>query len=153
MLSGSLLTPVRHQCARCDRLTRAIRILAVVIVFALGVMFGMAEASGATRRVPCRDKVTVTAKIRCLSLHFDTPGGPTKAIAVAVCESSLNPRSYDGIHAGLFQHRIRYWPARWEKYARPYGLPNDPFDALTNTLVTMRMVTDRDIGWRPWSCA
>lgn len=91
--------------------------------------------------------------ITCAAERYDVPGGSQMALEVAVCESSLDPRAFNGTHVGLFQHAVHLWPARWRKYAAPLGLPKNPRDPLTNSIVTMRMATDSDIGWSPWSCA
>lgn len=138
---------------RSGELPLLVKILVLVLLGAVLTGFDAHVAKAAVRKVPCRSATTVPGKIRCMALRYETPGGPAKALAVARCESGFYPRAFNGSHAGIYQHSLRYWPARWFKYARPFGLPNDPFNATANILVTMRMVTDQSIGWGPWSCA
>lgn len=103
--------------------------------------------------LPCHRARSVVRVITCLAERYQVPGGSAKALAVARCESSLDPNSDNGTHVGLYQHAKTLWTARWRKYALPLGLPNLPRDPFVNALVTMRMATDLDIGWDPWSCA
>lgn len=102
---------------------------------------------------PCVDVHGVKKIIACAAKRYQVPGGAERALAIAECESSFDPRAKTGTHVGLYQHRLSLWPARWRKYAKPLGLPRDPYNPLTNAVVTMRMATDLDIGWTPWSCA
>ncbi len=74
------------------------------------------------------------------------------AIAVATCESSLNPAavnhtSIGGSHAsGLFQ--VLY-PSTWNTTAQR---ANSPFDAQANTLAAYEIFKRDGYSWREWSC-
>jgi hypothetical protein len=74
------------------------------------------------------------------------------AIAVARCESGLNPSavnhtSIGGSHAsGLFQ--ILY-PSTWNTTAQR---ANSPFDARANTLAAYEIFKRDGYSWREWSC-
>jgi hypothetical protein len=84
-------------------------------------------------------------------------GGVDKALDVARCESGLNPDAYGSGNAGLFQHKVRYWPGRYHHFIernrlrRTWGLSESVYSGRTNAIVTALMV--RRAGWGPWSCA
>jgi hypothetical protein len=86
--------------------------------------------------------------IRCAARRWDVAGGPDKAVAVARCESRLNPRAYNpGGYAGVFQQATRYWPSR----ATNYGFPDySVYNGRANVMVSVRMAHRG--GWGPWSC-
>lgn len=73
-------------------------------------------------------------------------------VAVARCESSLNPASINygynenGNPSGLFQHLSGYFPAR----ALKYGYSTDVFDAYSNANTTAAMFADGLQGL--WAC-
>ena len=57
--------------------------------------------------------------IRCAARRWDSPGTPDQAVAVADCESNLNPRAYSSSgYAGLFQQSTRYWPVRADQWGQ-----------------------------------
>jgi hypothetical protein len=86
--------------------------------------------------------------IRCAARRWPVPGGPDKAIAVARCESHLNPSAYGSGNAGVFQQAVVYWPAR----ARGLGFAGaSPFNGRANSIVSIRMAHGG--GWEAWSCA
>ncbi|MFB3737987.1 MAG: hypothetical protein ACE14W_03350 [Candidatus Velamenicoccus archaeovorus] len=91
----------------------------------------------------------VTKLIRCAARHWRVPGGPDKAVAVARCESGLDPRAFNGAgYAGVFQQSTRYWRGR----ARSYGFPDwSVFNGRANVIVSIRMA--HRYGWGPWGCA
>jgi hypothetical protein len=74
------------------------------------------------------------------------------AIAVATCESSLNPSavnptSIGGSHAsGLFQ--VLY-PSTWNTTTQR---ANSPFDAQANTQAAYEIFKRDGYSWREWSC-
>lgn len=72
----------------------------------------------------------------------------SQAVAVARCESGLNPNASNGGNfLGLFQHARVYWAGR----AAQYGMAGaSVFDGYANAYVSARMV--RDGGWGPWQC-
>lgn len=85
--------------------------------------------------------------IRCAARRWTVPGGPDKAIAVARCESHLDPSAYGSGNAGLFQQAVAYWPAR----ARGFGFAGaSPFNGRANAIVSIRMA--HASGWAAWSC-
>jgi transglycosylase-like protein len=76
-------------------------------------------------------------------------GNDRKAIRVAECESSLNPKatSPDGKYLGLWQ----FSKATWNDYGGPGDDPRD-VGAYKQTVVAWALYQDR--GWDPWpSCA
>ena len=87
--------------------------------------------------------------IRCAARRWDVAGGPDKAVAVARCESRLNPRAYNpGGYAGVFQQATRYWPSR----ATIYGFHDySVYNGRANIMVSIRMAHRG--GWGPWACA
>ena len=75
-------------------------------------------------------------------------GNDKKAIRVADCESSLNPKatSPGGTYLGLWQ----FSRATWNAYDGPGNDPRD-VSAYRQTLVAWRLFEDQ--GWAPWpSC-
>lgn len=86
--------------------------------------------------------------IKCAEERWAVPGGPDKAIAVARCESGLRPRATGNGNAGIYQHRVIYWPDR----ADTFGFDGwSVYNARANIMVAIRMVHRG--GWTPWSCA
>ena len=87
--------------------------------------------------------------IRCAARRWDVSGGPDKAVAVARCESRLNPRAYNpGGYAGVYQQATRYWPTR----ATTYGFHDySVYNGRANVMVSVRMAHRG--GWGPWACA
>jgi outer membrane biosynthesis protein TonB len=76
-------------------------------------------------------------------------GNDDKAIAVADCESGLNPRasSPSGINLGLWQ----FTKKTWHDYGGPGDDPRDS-SAATQTSVAWRVYQQK--GWSPWpGCA
>jgi hypothetical protein len=76
-------------------------------------------------------------------------GNDRKAIRVADCESSLNPKatSPGGTYLGLWQ----FSKATWKDYGGPGDDPRD-VSAYRQTLVAWELFQDR--RWDPWpSCA
>lgn len=101
---------------------------------------------------PCVEMTAVRRIVACAARRYGKVN-PTVAVAVATCESRLDPGADNGTHVGLFQHARDLWPSRWRKYGKPLGLARSPFDPVSNAIVSMRMVADQDIRWTPWSCA
>ncbi len=76
-------------------------------------------------------------------------GNDRKAIRVAECESSLNPKatSPGGTYLGLWQ----FSKATWKDYGGPGDDPRE-VSAYRQTLVAWKLFQDR--RWDPWpSCA
>jgi hypothetical protein len=87
--------------------------------------------------------------IRCAERRWSVPGGASKAVAVARCESGLEPDAHSSGNAGVYQHATRYWPGR----AAAWGFRGwSVYNGRANVIVTLRMV--HRAGWNPWSgCA
>jgi hypothetical protein len=86
--------------------------------------------------------------ILCSARHYNVPGGPAKALAIANRESRLRPRAFNPRSGalGIYQHLRRYWPGR----AVAYGFRGwSGFNARANIFVTMKMVRHLG-GWWPW---
>ncbi len=105
----------------------------------------------------------VKGLIRCAVDRWPVPGGASKAIAVATCESGLWPWAVGGDNLGLFQHKDDYWMGRVQRYLRPAWFNahqwerletrlSGAFIARANTLVSIRMA-HAAWSWAPWSCA
>lgn len=102
---------------------------------------------------PCSEYPQVRRMLACVERRWPVPGGIDKVYEVVDCESDFRSRlADDGIHAGLFQQNIYYWPGRWEKWGEPLGLSPDPLDPLSNAVVSLRMVHET-WSWSHWSCA
>ncbi len=85
--------------------------------------------------------------ITCAARYYHVPGGPRKALLVALRESDLRPGAFNAgsCAEGIYQHLCRYWPGR----ASTFGFRRwSAYNARANILVTMRMV--RREGWAPW---
>jgi hypothetical protein len=89
--------------------------------------------------------------IRCAARRWDSPGAPSKAIAVARCESHLRPHAYNsGGYAGVFQQSTRYWPARADHFGQP---DRSVYNGRANIIVSIRMAASTD-SWAAWAgCA
>lgn len=100
-------------------------------------------------------------RIVCAVERFGpVPGGVERAICIARRESGLDPTatsSPTGEYRGLFQHDRDFWPARYDRYARPvWELSSSALNGRTNAIVTIRMVADigtwHEAGWPPKDC-
>lgn len=99
-------------------------------------------------RIDWRDgTLEVKRLIRCATRKWRVPGGATKALAVARCESGFDPSAYGSGNAGVFQQAVPYWPGR----AKEYGFPDwSVYNGRANIIVSIRMA-HRD-GWGAWTC-
>lgn len=95
----------------------------------------------------------VVKTIRAAVRRWPVPGGSTKALSVARCESGLNERaSNGGDYLGVFQQSARYWPGRQNAYdSARWHLGERAFNARANIIVSVRMA--HGSGWGDWSCA
>ena len=86
--------------------------------------------------------------IRCAARRWDSPGTPRQAVAVAHCESNLNPRAYNsGGYAGLYQQATRYWPGRADRWGQDH---RSVFNGRANVIVSIRMA--HALGsWSAWA--
>jgi hypothetical protein len=96
---------------------------------------------------------TVRSLIACEATLWNVPGGASRALAVARCESrferaAFNPTGCGGSGCvGLFQQSLRYWRRR----AAEYGYPGRPAtDPRANVVVSMRMAEERGTWSRDW---
>jgi hypothetical protein len=83
--------------------------------------------------------------IRCAASYHGVR--ERKALYIAWRESRYRPSAYNsyGRAAGVYQHLLKYWPAR----AEDFGFDDwSAFNARANIFVTMRMV--KRYGWAPW---
>jgi len=96
----------------------------------------------------------VKQMIRCAESKWPVPGGVTKAIQVASCESGddLLDHSTDG-YAGTFQQAVKYWPGRRRdtRQALSWEIQSSVYNPRPNVIVSIRMAHLG--GWDPWSCA
>jgi len=114
-------------------------------VLTASVMFGAAVLAGPARAGdPTFDVDRVKRQITRA-----WGGNDRKAIRVADCESSLNPKaaSPEEKYLGLWQ----FSKATWKDYGGPGDDPRD-VGAYKQTVVAWALFQDR--GWAPWpSCA
>jgi len=83
--------------------------------------------------------------IRCAASYHGV--SERKALYIAWRESRYRPNAYNagGNAAGIYQHLLKYWPAR----AEDFGFRDwSAFNARANIFVTMRMV--KRYSWEPW---
>ena len=87
--------------------------------------------------------------IRCAARRWPVPGGAYKAIAVADCESHLDPRalSNGGSLAGLFQQSTHYWPSRATRFGQD---DRSVYNARANVIVSVRMAHAAR-SWAAWA--
>lgn len=86
--------------------------------------------------------------IRCAAEHWNSPGTPGKAVAVAECESHLRPRAYNpNGYAGVFQQALRYWPHRADNWGQP---DRSAFNGRANVIVSIRMAAAMG-SWSAWA--
>lgn len=133
----------------------------LISVTALALLATPARADTTWREEHCRyNKATnvwtpfeVRQTIRCATAKWPVPGGFSKAISVALCESGydLQDPGGDG-YAGTFQQSERYWPSRYH-HLRPAGweLQSSATNPRANTVISIRMA--HGAGWSAWSCA
>lgn len=92
--------------------------------------------------------------IRCVDDHWPAPGGARKAIAVARCESGLNPKAYANGNAGLFQQRVIYWRARFADLRPPWPAWDDlspsVYSPRSNAVISVRMARRVGTWARDW---
>jgi hypothetical protein len=97
----------------------------------------------------------VKVGIRCVFGRFD-PDQTATAIRVARCESGFNPDAYGNGNGGIYQHRLVYWPGRYENLIADHdrrstwGLSSSVYSGRTNAIVTA--LYQRRYGWTAWSC-
>lgn len=116
---------------------------------------------GARAAGPCDGRWNTRAQIaggvRCMWHRFHPGhGGPAHAIAVASCESGLDPAATYAGNAGIWQFRTVYYPGRFRSIVlahplrRSWGLSDSPHDPRASSVVAA--ITVRRGGWGIWSC-
>ena len=91
------------------------------------------------------------SQVRELIEQFFQPEDVNRAIRIAWCESSFNPRSVNPVTgaSGLFQHD----PATWIERSTATGYPGaDILDAEANVAVAAWMLYELPGGWAQWEC-
>lgn len=109
--------------------------------------------------------------IACAVERWPVPGGLSKALDVAYCESGdhLWPWAHYDVPgddapfgcSGVFQHNTKYWTPRVREFLRPGWFtqsewrriltPKGAFNPRANVLISIQMAHRG--GWGPWSCA
>jgi hypothetical protein len=85
--------------------------------------------------------------IKCAAERWDSPGTPKQAVAVAMCESELDPEAYNpNGYGGLFQQAMRHWPDRAERWGQP---DRSVFNGRANIIVSVRMAASLR-SWSAW---
>ncbi len=96
-----------------------------------------------------RSRRQVRLLIECAARHWTSPGGATKALEVARCESGLRPNAHNPAgYAGVYQQAVRYWPERAERWGFP---DRSVYNARANVIVSIRMANSAG-GWSIWGC-
>lgn len=134
---------------------RWIGVLAVTITLCWPAYAEAAHNLG-RRAQRCHGIQGIVRLIRCEARVFRSPGGPSKAVAVARCESNLNPSVRGGSnnhYVGLFQWYEPNWAEIARKWVRPVGLHNLRWqNPEANTIAAVRLA--RSLGtWEGyWAC-
>jgi len=147
-----------------------VRAIVVIVATACALAGGTEAARAHHRSGPCAvhwrrawveegDVRPIRRLIRCAARRWPVPGGPEAALEVARCESGFRPDAYAdgdaGAYAGVYQHRLAYWPARARSLLRPawFGGRAVPsaYNARANVVVAVRMA--HASGWGAWACA
>lgn len=105
------------------------------------------SASGVVDRSQFYDE----SQVRELIEQYFQPEDVNRAIRIAWCESSFNPRSINPVTgaSGLFQHD----PATWAERSMAAGYPGaDVLDAEANVAVAAWMLYELPGGWAQWEC-
>ena len=95
----------------------------------------------------------VRRTIRCAAEKWDPPGGVSKAMSVAECESHFYARavSDSGTYRGVYQHSIHYWSDRVNSAPDWLDLETGAFNGRSNVIVSVLMARG---GWSAWAgCA
>lgn len=95
----------------------------------------------------------VRQAIRCAVSRWTVPGGASKAVSIARCESHFNPHARLGQFSGVFQQGSSWWRGRFRHYNPHHGykLSRSIWNARSNVIVSIRMM--HAVGLSPWSCA
>lgn len=108
-----------------------------------GMVSSMCFPDGDCTRALAANGVPIDGWVEALICEFDWPCA--EAIAVARCESGLDPRAIGGANYGLFQIGAVH-------VKRLGGRPLVALlDAETNVAIAYAIFLD-NAGWGPWSC-
>lgn len=100
----------------------------------------------------CSGPADCPALIRAAFDYMGVGYRGSEAVAVATCESGLNPSARGGgggNYAGLFQQSLTYWPERAARFGMAGASVYDPW---ANSVVSAGMVRD-DGDWGQWACS
>lgn len=127
--------------------------LAMPALLALVTPTALAADRTVSRRVCHYDwresRREVKRLIRCAARRWNSPGGAAKALDVARCESGFRTDAYNpGGYAGVFQHAVRYWPDRADRWGFP---DRSVYNGRANVIVSIRMARSAG-GWAIWGC-
>lgn len=89
--------------------------------------------------------------VRALIERYFRPEDVNRAIRIAWCESSFNPRAVNPTSgaAGLFQHLPRFWAERSALAGWPGA---DAFDPEANVAVAAWLLYEFPGTWEHWTC-
>ena len=128
-----------------DPITRAERVLIVAVLALLAALAFTAEARASRPHrgtvAYCKAHAAGLVERKCIvRVVFAPVGQSRKAVAVAWCESRVNPRAVNGQYRGVFQmgagERARYGHGRTVE---------------AQSRAALRYY--RLAGWRPWGCS
>lgn len=108
-------------------------------------------ATSSSAEVIDRSQFYDESQVRELIEQFFQSEDVNRAIRIAWCESSFNPRSINPVTraSGLFQHD----PATWVERSTAAGFPGaDILDAEANVAVAAWMLYELPGGWAQWEC-
>ena len=95
--------------------------------------------------------------IRCVANVWNSPGTADYAVAIARCESGLNPNVIGGSnnhYLGLYQFYYRNWDRLARKYIKPLGFNNTRWrNGEVNAILAVRVAKTRGSWSGYWSCA
>ena len=125
--------------------------MGLTALLALALLWPNDRMAAPCSELPAANVKQREAVIRCVAAFLQPPGGARKALDIVRCEAYpwIEARLIDDGNLGAFQ--MRYWRERWERFAKPYGLPNKPLVLVVNAYVAMGLANEQG-GWSAWSC-
>lgn len=109
------------------------------------------STSSSSATVVDRSQFYDESQVRGLIAQYFQPEDVNRAIRIAWCESSFNPRSVNPVTgaSGLFQLD----PATWAARSTAAGIPGaDILDGESNVAVAAWMLYELPGGWAQWEC-
>ena len=110
-----------------------------------------ASPTSSSNGVVDRSQFYDESQVRALITRYFQPEDVNRAIRIAWCESSFNPRSVNPVTgaSGLFQLD----PATWTAQSAAAGIPGaDILDGESNVAVAAWMLYELPGGWAQWEC-